>query len=123
MARKLVQNVFVADPETGGGTWYGPSYPQNQLTADVAGNLGDHLFAEADEVDVHLFPAAGHGQFAGEEIRALEDAKGNQDDEDELEALTKAELQERAEANGVDVASGATKGELVEALRAAGVRS
>ena len=36
--RKLVSNVYVADPENPGlpGKWYGPAYPDNEVTAEVA---------------------------------------------------------------------------------------
>ena len=122
--RKLAQNVFVEYDEVGRGTWYGPDYPDNPVTAEVAKKIthpgawedsavvggGDFRLTAAD------FAATGDLGKDGSppSLRAGESASA--DERAELERLSKDELAALAEARQVDVAKTATKAEFVEAL-------
>jgi len=122
--RKLAKNVFVESDEVGRGDWYGPSYPQNKVTAEVAAKITNPGAWEDSDADV----GAGDfrfraDDFGGEEVphlRAGEGAAAGGDETAELEKLTKDELLALAEARQVDVKTSASKSELVAALRAQG---
>lgn len=98
MAKILTSNVHV------GGTWYGPSYPDAEVTDDVLARVTNPAaFADIEDAQV---PAAGPeaaGVSGGSARR-------------ELEQLSKDDLAALADARGVDVPKGATKAEIVDRL-------
>ena len=122
MTQKLTTNVFVADVDDegtvrGGGTFYGPDYPENKVTAAVLAKITNPAaFEESDApIDPHSPEAA--------ELRAQAEADARSGDvgaytDEELADLSKAELQAIATARGLDVPSRASKDDLLEALTA-----
>lgn len=119
--KKLTTNVFVADVDENGtargsGTFYGPDYPENKVTAEVLAKITNPAaFEEPENV---LDP---HSAEAGEERRKIE-AESSQNlgavTDEELDDLSKSELQAVAAARGIEVSSRASKDELLEAIRA-----
>ncbi len=46
MAQKQLRTNVVLVDEHGVETWYGPAYPENEVTAEVAKQIGEHAFTE-----------------------------------------------------------------------------
>jgi hypothetical protein len=85
----------------------------NRLGAIVADPDTDNADALKAAITDHIPPAP---VIDGEPVTGASSPNGDTGDGDDLNAMTKAELQARADAEGVDVPSGATKAELVAAL-------
>jgi hypothetical protein len=83
----------------------------NRLGAIVADPDTDNADALEAAIADHIPPAP---VIDGEPVTGASSPNGGTGDD--LNAMTKAELQARADAEGVDVPSGATKAELVAAL-------
>lgn len=108
-SKELQRNVNV------GGTWYGPAWPDNKVTAEVAKALEGN-----DLVYTPVGPADAAGTAFGPRVAGANDTADPgtplTDERAELEKLSKDELAALAEARQVDVAKTATKAELVDAL-------
>lgn len=116
MANELTSNVFVPfDPEQGaGGIWYGPSYPDNEVTDAVAAKITNPAAWAA--------PAADPFDFGADRTpQAVLDGLGMGRQDKPLEQRTKAELVDHAASTGVEVDPSATKADVLAALQAAGV--
>lgn len=121
MAQKqLTTNVFVPDVDDdgtarGSGTYYGPDYPENEVTAEVLSKITNP--AAFEEVDTG-FPVDPHSDAAAELRAAAAPATSAPVGDDELDDMSKPELLALAASRGVDVPARATKPEIIEALTA-----
>lgn len=120
MGDQLKVNVFVADIDDegtvrGSGKFYGPDYPENEVTGEVMKRITNPAAFE-DSADQAVDP---HSLDAGEARAAEVTASVNSPayTEDELDAMTKDELLSIAAARSVDVPAKASKDDVRELLR------
>lgn len=115
MTQELQKNVFVADvtdegQATGQGSWYGPDYPENEVTAAVLKRITNPGAFEDDSARSH--PTGVKSELA-------DGIDPNDVDDDELDELSKDALQAVAAARSVELPARATKAQIVDAIRAA----
>jgi hypothetical protein len=133
--RKLRSNVYVEGDEFGRGQWYGPDYPDNEVTKEVADKITNPAAWEVTTVvgsgDLRFraddFAASGELDKDGSppNLRARAEAAAAaaspvRDERAELEKLDKDELLALAEARQVEVKKSASKPEIIERLTGKG---
>ncbi|GEM_PF-6845506 len=105
--KELARNVHVD------GVWYGPDHPGNQVTAEVLDKIDNPAaFEPVSSTTFDLQDRSTDEELAGLDGGQVDDGLGKH---------TKPELVQLAADHGVNVPSDATKADIVDALRAAGV--